>query len=44
MLKDKIERLESQGKKSNFTGSWGTVELEVEIADSGKAVNQRRQR
>jgi hypothetical protein len=36
MLKDKIERLESQGKiKSNFTGSWGTGEFKlIERADS----------
>jgi hypothetical protein len=31
MLKDKIERLDLRGKKSNFTGSWGTAELKLRI-------------
>jgi hypothetical protein len=29
MLKDKIERLELRGKKSNFSGSRGTMELKL---------------
>jgi hypothetical protein len=29
MLKDKIQRLESRGKKSNFIGSQGTLELKL---------------
>jgi hypothetical protein len=32
MLKDKIERLESWGKKCNFTGSWSTAELKLMTA------------
>jgi hypothetical protein len=38
-LKDKIERQELPGKKSNFTGSRGTAELKL-MRD--KAINQRR--
>jgi hypothetical protein len=34
MLKDKIEGLESRGKKSNFIGSWGTVDMKLMRADS----------
>jgi hypothetical protein len=42
MLKDKIERLESRKKKSNFAGSRGTVELTLmrELTRS-KAINER---
>jgi hypothetical protein len=45
MLKDKIERLESLGKNSNFNGSQGTVELKLMRGPTrSKAINQRRQR
>jgi hypothetical protein len=42
MLKDKTERLELQGKKSNFTGSGGTAELKLMTWPTLRQSNQSK--